>query len=59
MVALLSSTIDTSQVSEVINLIKSAMGLFAEFPLNVFIIASLVALGFAILQKAKSAAGGK
>ena len=53
---LLSSTIDTSIVTELINLCKSCMGLFAEFPLNVLLIAGLVGVGFTIFSQARSAA---
>lgn len=48
--------IDTSIVTEVINLTKSVMGLFAEFPLNVMLVASLAFVGFALFSRAKRAA---
>ena len=55
---LASSTpvIDTSIVNELMTLVKSVMGLFSEFPLNVLLIASLCFVGFAIFGRAKRAA---
>lgn len=51
-----TAAIDTGSVTEVINLAKQCMGLFTEFPLNVFLIGGLCGLGFAIFKKAKHAA---
>lgn len=51
-----TTTIDTGAVSEVINLAKLCMGLFTEFPLNIFLIGGLCGLGFALFRKAKKAA---
>lgn len=51
-----SSLIDTGIVGELINLCKSCMGLFTEFPLNVMLIASLSFVGFGIFKAAKRAA---
>ncbi|MDE6913369.1 MAG: hypothetical protein K2P35_06705 [Lachnospiraceae bacterium] len=51
-----SPAIDSGSVTEVINLAKQCMGLFGEFPLNIFLIGGLCTLGFAIFKKAKSAA---
>lgn len=56
MVASAEAVIDVSLVTELINLVKSACGLFAIFPLNVFLIASLVFVGFRIFRSAKGAA---
>lgn len=56
LVALASETvIDASMVTEVLNLVKSVMSLFKEFPLNVLLIGSLSFLGFAIFRSAKRA----
>lgn len=52
----LTAAIDSSLVTEVISLVKSCMGLFTDFPLNVFIIGSLAGLGFGLFKKAKKAA---
>lgn len=54
----LSSTplIDTSIVNELVNLVKSVMGLFSEFPLNVLLISGLCFVAFGLFGRAKSAA---
>lgn len=56
MVAASQAVIDTALVTELINLVKSVCGLFTIFPLNVFLIAGLVYVGFRIFKSAKSAA---
>ena len=56
MVAAAEAVIDVSLVTELINLVKSVCGLFPIFPLNVFLIASLVFVGFKIFRSAKGAA---
>lgn len=56
MVAAAEAVIDVSLVTELINLVKSVCGLFTIFPLNVFLIASLVFVGFKIFRSAKGAA---
>lgn len=56
MVAVAEAVIDVSLVTELINLVKSVCGLFTIFPLNVFLIASLVFVGFKIFRSAKGAA---
>lgn len=56
MVAAAEAVIDVSLVTELINLVKSVCGLFAIFPLNIFLIASLVFVGFRIFRSAKGAA---
>mgnify|MGYP004478340903 CR=1 FL=1 len=48
--------INTGIVNELITLVKSVMGLFSEFPLNVLLIASLCFVGFALFGRAKHAA---
>lgn len=50
-----SAVIDTSIVTELINLVKNCMGLFSEFPLNVLLIAGLCGVGFGLFRGAKSA----
>lgn len=56
MVAAAEAVIDVSLVTELINLVKSVCSLFTIFPLNVFLIASLVFVGFKIFRSAKGAA---
>ena len=56
MVAAAEAVIDVSLVTELINLVKSVCRLFTIFPLNVFLIASLVFVGFKIFRSAKGAA---
>lgn len=48
--------IDTGLVNELVNLVKSVMSLFSEFPLNVLLIASLCFVAFGLFGRAKSAA---
>ena len=50
------AAIDTSLVTELLSLVKSCMGLFSEFPLNVLLISSLAGVAFVIFRKAKGAA---
>lgn len=56
MVAAAEAVIDVSLVTELISLVKSVCGLFTIFPLNVFLIASLVFVSFKIFRSAKGAA---
>lgn len=51
-----TTSIDSSAITEIINLCKQCMGLFSEFPLNIFLIAGLVGIGFMIFRQAKGAA---
>lgn len=55
---LLNSTpvIDTGIVNELIALVRSVMGLFSDFPLNVLLIAGLCFVAFGLFGRAKSAA---
>lgn len=56
MVAAAEAVIDPALVTELVDLVKSVCGLFTIFPLNVFLIASLVFVGFRIFRSAKGAA---
>lgn len=56
MVAAAEVVINTALVTELVDLVKSVCGLFTIFPLNVFLIASLVFVGFRIFRSAKGAA---
>ncbi|MBO5081534.1 MAG: hypothetical protein J6C06_02905 [Lachnospiraceae bacterium] len=51
-----TTVIDSAIIEELLNLCKQVMGLFTEFPLNVFLVASLVGIGFSIFKAAKRAA---
>lgn len=51
-----STSIDTAVIGELIALCKQCMGLFTEFPLNIFLVGGLVGIGFSIFRKAKGAA---
>ncbi len=51
-----SPAIDTGLVQELVNLIKSVMTLFGEFPLNVLLIATLCFVAFGLFGRAKRAA---
>ena len=56
MLPVAEAVINTSIVTELVNLVKSVMGLFSEFPLNVLLIASLCFVAFGLFSRAKSAA---
>jgi hypothetical protein len=51
-----ATSIDTAVVNEVIALVRSVMGLFSDFPLNVLLIAGLCFVAFGLFGRAKSAA---
>lgn len=55
---LLSATpvIDANIVTELLGLVKSVMGLFSEYPLNILLIASLCFVAFGIFGRAKHVA---
>ena len=46
----------TTNASTMVDLVKTAMGLFSEFPLNLILVASLVGVAFGIFKRAKRAA---
>lgn len=48
-----TGVIDTGLVSAVIDVTKSALGLFSVFPLNVFLIASIIGIGIGVFKKMK------
>uniref|UniRef100_UPI004056F352 hypothetical protein n=1 Tax=Acetatifactor sp. TaxID=1872090 RepID=UPI004056F352 len=52
-VAATATTVDMGIVGELIELCKTCMGLFSEFPMNVLLIGSLVGIGFGIFRNAK------
>lgn len=47
------ATIDTNLVTSVIGVTKEALGLFSTFPLNVFLIASIIGIGIGVFKKLK------
>lgn len=47
------ATIDTGLVTSVIGVTKEALGLFSTFPLNVFLIASIIGIGIGVFKKLK------
>ena len=51
-----TTAIDSALVTEVVNLVKTVMGLFGEYPLNVILISSLAGVAFMLFRKAKRAA---
>ncbi len=53
---ILEAAIDTSIVTELVTLVTTIAGLFTIFPINVFLVGSLVGLGFTIFKKAKKSA---
>ena len=50
------AVIDSALITELLDLCRQVMGLFTEFPLNVFLITGLVGIGFGIFRKAKRSA---
>lgn len=50
------AVIDTAIVSELVSLVKTVLGLFGEFPLNVILIGSLFGVAIGIFRSAKRAA---
>lgn len=51
-----SAVINTGIVNELIELVKSVMTLFSEFPLNVLLIAGLCYVAFGLFGRARNAA---
>lgn len=47
------ATIDTGLVSSVIGVTREALGLFSTFPLNVFLVASVIGIGIGVFKKLK------
>ena len=56
MLALLTASIDTNVVTELLGLVKSVMSLFSEFPLNFMLVGGLAGIAFGIFRSAKGAA---
>ena len=56
MLATGTTGLDASLVTQLIDLVKSVMSLFSEFPLNLLLVASLATAAFAIFRSAKKAA---
>lgn len=54
-----AAAIDTGIVTELLELIKSLLSLFTVFPLNIFLVASLVGVAFGIFRMAKGASKSK
>lgn len=50
------ATIDTGLVTSLIGVAESCLGLFSKFPMNVFLIGSIIGLAFGIIKKAKKVA---
>lgn len=44
-----TAVIDTGLANEVIEVAKTGLGLFAEFPLNVTVIAGIIAIGIGLV----------
>ena len=45
-------------MTQLIEIVKTVLGLLVEFPCNLFLAGGLAGLGFAIFRKAKRTAGG-
>ncbi len=48
-----SSSIDMNVVTMILDVVKAILGLFSVFPLNVFLIASIIGIAFGVFRKAK------
>lgn len=48
-----SATIDESVFTVVVNGAKAVLGLFTEFPINIFLATSIMGVGLAIAMKLK------
>lgn len=46
----MTSVIDTSLVTEIVNLIKSVLSIFSVFPLNVAVYAGIAAIGIKMVK---------
>lgn len=53
------SGLDQTLVTELLNLVKTMMSLFKEFPLNILLVSSLACVGFGIFAVARRAAAGR
>lgn len=51
----LASASPTADVAGVIDIVKSTMTLFTEFPLNIMLAASIAGIGFKVFKKGKGA----
>lgn len=58
METLVGAAINSGLVTELINMIKQLLGLFAIYPLNIFLVGGLGTIGFTWFRKAKGAARG-
>lgn len=47
----------TANTTTVLEIVKSMMGLFGEFPLNIILVASLGGVAFKLFRKGRRAAG--
>lgn len=50
----LSTTLDSGLVTEIINVAKSLLGLFTEFPINIFLYGGIAGVAFGVIRKARS-----
>lgn len=50
------SNMESLAITDILSLVKSMMGLFSEFPLNLLLTGSVAVIGFEIFSQAKNAA---
>lgn len=55
-VVIAEGALDSGLVTEAVNLVKTVMGLFGEYPLNLILVFSLAGGAFALFKRAKRAA---
>lgn len=53
---ILEAGFDTSVMSDVVSLVKTALGILTDFPCNMFLYGGIAAMGFKLFKQAKLAA---
>lgn len=51
-----TTTTTVSGIEGALGLVKSVMGLFTEYPLNIYLVCGLACVGFGVFRAAKGAA---
>jgi len=50
--------IPTNLLTELLDMVEDLLGIFSLYPLNLFLLGSVIGIGFAILRRAKKVARG-
>lgn len=56
MLALAAATFDSTVMTQVVELVTSALGVLTDFPCNLFLYGGLATIGFELFRKAKHSA---